>query len=141
MVEVQTWTPLKKIRMWQYFWPPFSVLSPLVALSSTNQIYHNVINIGRKLFAWENYNFDFDRLNHVTLSFDNRQTIMLLVNLKFHSQDKHIDIQYHFISEQVEMNEREFIYICITIMTMKFSMKSLRKWKRKHCYDLVGLRV
>jgi len=52
---------------------------------------------------------------------------MLLANLKFHSQDKNIDIQYHFIREQVQMNERKFIYICTTIMTMNFSMKSLRK--------------
>jgi hypothetical protein len=83
----------------------------------------------------------FDHPNHITLSFDNQQTIMLLANFKFHSKDKLIDIQYHFIREEVQMKERIFTYICITIMTMNFSMKSLMKWKHKYCYDLVGLRV
>ncbi len=42
------------------------------------------------------------------MSFDNQQTIMLLANLKFHSKDKLIDIQYHFIREEVQMKERIF---------------------------------
>jgi len=66
---------------------------------------------------------------------------MLLANLKFHCKDKHIDIQYHFIREEVQMKEKKTSYICTTIMTMNFSMKSFRKWKHERCYDLVGLRV
>ncbi len=141
MVEVQTWTPLKKTTMWQHFWPPFSVLSPLVASSSTKSNIWQCHKHWQKIVCLRNYNFDFDHPNHITLSFDNQQTIMLLANLKFNSQDKHIDIQYHFIREQVQMNVREFIYICTTIMTMNLSMKSLRKWKHKHYYDLLWLRV
>ncbi len=47
MVEVQTWTPLKNNTMWQHFWPPRSMFSPIttwsnfIAKKHKQEIYHD----------------------------------------------------------------------------------------------------
>ncbi len=89
------------------------------------KIYDNVLNIGIKLFVWEDYNLDFYHPNHITLSFDNQWTIMLLASLKFHSKDKHIDIQYHFIREEVQMKEKKLVTFVLQLWQWISQWKAL----------------
>ena len=71
-----------------------------------------------------------------TIFEDNQGAIELSRNPKFHNRTKHIDISYHYVSEQVNLNTVSVKY-CPTedmladIMTKGISKISFEKFKNK----------
>jgi hypothetical protein len=67
---------------------------------------------------------------------------MLLANLKFHCKDKHIDIQYHFIKEEVQMKEKKTIVMTFLVRECYGSPKKQEFYRiliGKQC-NLVNIR-
>ncbi|GJU20418.1 hypothetical protein Tco_1325258 [Tanacetum coccineum] len=54
------------------------------------------------------YGFDF---NKIPLYCDNKSAIALCCNNVQHSRSKHIDVQYHFIKEQVKNGVVELYFV------------------------------
>nr|GEZ64886.1 hypothetical protein [Tanacetum cinerariifolium] len=74
--------------------------------------------LGDKLVSWSskkqnstaisNYGFQF---NKIPLYCNNKSAIALCCNNVQHSRDKHIDVRYHFIKEQVENGIMELYFV------------------------------
>ncbi|GJR34260.1 retrovirus-related pol polyprotein from transposon TNT 1-94 [Tanacetum coccineum] len=74
--------------------------------------------LGDKLMRSQltDYGFQF---NKILLYCDNKSVIALCCNNVQHSRSKHIDVRYHFIKEQVEMESIEFICILEGVCALK----------------------
>ncbi|GJZ74609.1 hypothetical protein Tco_0639074 [Tanacetum coccineum] len=64
--------------------------------------------LGDKLMRSQLIDYDF-AFNKIPLYCDNRSAIALCCNNVQHSRSKHIDIQHHFIREQVNKGELYFM--------------------------------
>ncbi|GKA34147.1 retrovirus-related pol polyprotein from transposon TNT 1-94, partial [Tanacetum coccineum] len=62
----------------------------------------------KHLQALTDYGFQF---NKIPLYCDNKSAIALCYNNVQHSRAKHIDVHYHFIKEQVEMESRSYNFV------------------------------
>ena len=60
-----------------------------------------------------------------TIYENNKDSLNLTVNLVFHSQTKHIQVQYHAIQDYVERREIQLQYIQINKMLADSLTKSL----------------
>ncbi|GJY58095.1 hypothetical protein Tco_0457987 [Tanacetum coccineum] len=73
-----------------------------------------------------NYGFAF---NKIPLYYDNRSGIALCCNNVQHSRSKHIDIQHHFIKEQVEKGVVELYFVTTDYQLADIFTKALpREW-------------
>ena len=63
--------------------------------------------------------------NSVTLYFDNHGSIVLSSNLEFHHFTKHIDMQFHWIREDVSIKQINIVYISKIEMAADSLTKSL----------------
>jgi hypothetical protein len=73
---------------------------------------------------------------------NNQSATQLTGNPKFHERSKHIDIQVHFICEQMQANIVKLI-VCATfdMTTNILFTKRLSNNKHLHCVCLMGLRT
>ena len=72
---------------------------------------------------------------------DNQGSIAFAMNLMGHSRSKHIDIQYHFIQEQLAKSVIALGYISINNMAADSLTKALPKNLFKRFKDLMGLEL
>jgi hypothetical protein len=63
---------------------------------------------------------------------NNQNAIALTTNPKFHSCNKHIDIQYHFTKDQILAQQITLEYIPTTEMVTDIFTKILSK--ERHCF-------
>ena len=112
----------------------FFKLQTCVALSSCETKYMIQTQTSKKtiwifrLLKELNMNFDLSDIS-ITIKIDNQRAIALTKDLKFHSRTKHIDVQWHFVREQVEKNMMQFEYCLINEMTANELTKTLNKIK------------
>jgi len=72
------------------------------------------------------YELRFPQIAPTTIYFDNQSVIFALTkNPKFHSRNKHIDIQYHFTCDQILIKKILLVYVPTTKMMIDISTKSL----------------
>ena len=75
----------------------------------------------------------------VSINVDNQSAIVLSKDLKFHSRTKHIDIQWHFVREQVESRTMNFNYCFIDQMIVDDLTKSLDKIKFDRFFKMIDM--
>ena len=66
-------------------------------------------------------------LSTILIRSDNQGSMALAVNLKDHSRSKHIDIQYHFVQEQLAWDIISLSYIPTSNMAANGLTKALPK--------------
>ena len=76
----------------------------------------------------------------VMLKYDNQGAIALSKDNKFHTQTKHIDIQYHFIWEAVKNGRISIEYVPMDKNLANIFTKPLPKAKFHHFAELLGLK-
>nr|GEX56527.1 hypothetical protein [Tanacetum cinerariifolium] len=94
--------------------------------------------LGDKLILWmrshlTNYGFVF---NKIPLYCDNRSAIALCCNNVQHSRSNHIDIQHHFIREQVEKGMFELYFVTTDYQLVDIFTKALTR-ERKAVDEIV----
>ncbi|GJT83498.1 hypothetical protein Tco_1057840 [Tanacetum coccineum] len=97
--------------------------------------------LGDKLILWmrsqlTDYDFTF---NKITLYCDNRSAIALYCNNVQHSRSKHIDIQYHFIREQVKKGVVELYLVTMNYQLADIFTKALPRERFEFLLPQVSL--
>jgi hypothetical protein len=73
----------------------------------------------------------------VTLHIDNQSAIAMILNPEFHQKTKHIEIQYHFIRDEVETRTLQTQYIPTKLQAADIMTKVLgRVLHEKGCKGL-----
>jgi hypothetical protein len=86
------------------------------------------------------YELGFLQITPTTIYFDNQNVIFsLIINPKFHSRNKHINTQYHFICDQILFFKNLLIYVPTTKMTIDILTKILLQNKHISCMDALGM--
>ena len=75
----------------------------------------------------------------VQLYEDNQSSIKLIKNLKFHTQTKHIDVQYHYVQKALQNSLIELLYISTNDMSVNCSTKLLTREKLQFRLSLLRL--
>ena len=75
----------------------------------------------------------------ITIKADNQRAIALAKDPKFHSRTKHIDVQWHFVREQVEKGMMQFEYCPTNEMAADELTKTLNKIKFGRFVRMAGL--
>jgi len=73
----------------------------------------------------------------MTIFYDNQSCIVLSKDLNFHDHFKHIEIQYHYLCDQVEV--KLLVYISIEAMVANILTKAPLKPKHCYCCHMLGL--
>ena len=76
----------------------------------------------------------------VTIKADNQGAIALTKDPRFHSRTKHIDIQWHFVRDQVETGAVQFEWVPTKDMTADGLTKALTNDKFAAFIHQMGLR-
>jgi len=71
---------------------------------------------------------------------DNPGALRLLANPEFHSQSKHIDVQYHYVRELLEEGTIAVEYVPTSKMAADYLTRPLKKGQLKANLDILGLR-
>nr|GEV20083.1 hypothetical protein [Tanacetum cinerariifolium] len=82
------------------------------------------------------YGFAF---NKIPLYYDNRSAIALCCNNVQHSRSKHIDIQHHFIREQVENGMVELYFVTMDYQLADIFTKALPRERFEFLLPLLGM--
>nr|GEU40876.1 hypothetical protein [Tanacetum cinerariifolium] len=98
--------------------------------------------LGDKLILWmrsqlTDYGFDF---NKIPLYYDNRSAIALCCNNVQHSRSKHIDIQHHFIREQVEKGVVELYFVTTDYQLTDIFTKALPRERFEFLLSRLGMK-
>ena len=118
-----------------------------VALSSCEAEYMTQTQIAKKVI-WLRRLINELNLNEtiiistnvsVSINVDNQGAIALNKDLKFHSRTKHIDIQWHFVREQVESKTIDFTYYPIDQIIVNDLIKSLDKIKFNRFFKIIDM--
>lgn len=75
----------------------------------------------------------------VSLRVDNRQAILLTANPEFHRRTKHIELQYHWIRENVKSKEITITYISIKEIVADGLTKALDPEAFKAFWAMIGM--
>jgi len=75
----------------------------------------------------------------VIIKADNQGAIALAKEPRFHSRTKHIDIQWHFVREQVEKGAVEFVWILNNEMAADGLTKPLTNEKFTGFVQMIGM--
>lgn len=75
----------------------------------------------------------------VLIKADNQGAIALTKNPRFHSRTKHIDIQWHFVRDQVETGAVSFEWVATQEMAADGLTKALSNEKHKTFIHQIGL--
>jgi hypothetical protein len=71
---------------------------------------------------------------------DNKAAIKLAENPEFHKRTKHIDIQYHYIRDQVKQKRVDVQYVPTKLQLADFLTKNVRREIFKDLKNLANLR-
>jgi hypothetical protein len=72
---------------------------------------------------------------------DNQGAISLTKNSSHHARTKHIDVQHHFVREQVENGEVRFEYFPTEHMVANVLTKALSKERHHNLINMFGLEI
>lgn len=111
-----------------------------VALSSTEAEYMSAATVAREVIWLRQL---LSQLHHpqptTTIYSDNTGCIALANNPAHHQRSKHIDVQYHYVREQVEAGNVQMKYVATEHMIADIMTKPLRPAKHERDVQLLGL--
>ena len=111
-----------------------------VALSSTEAEYMALTHAGKEAMWLRRLSLELGfKLEAVKIGCDNQGAIYLAKNPAFHSQSKHIDVQYHFIRQKVEEKLVLLDKVDTLVNAADFLTKAVSLAKFTWCVDEVGL--
>jgi hypothetical protein len=74
-----------------------------------------------------------------TLHYDNQSAIKMTKNLIYHMKTKHVEIQHHYIREQMQNKERELIYYTWQDQVVDIFTKALKREKFENFQEMLGV--
>lgn len=115
-----------------------------VTLSSTEAEYYGLSNASREATWIRQFLTDIGyggaEANTSLILADNQSSIALAKNPEFHQRTKHIDIQWHYIREQVAKGVVNVQYVSTTEMAADGLTKALPAPLHRHFLTLLGLK-
>ena len=75
----------------------------------------------------------------IRIGYDNKSAIFLEKNLAYHSNTKHIDVQYHFVRDMIEGKKVLLVKVDIMKNTADALTKSVSSEKFSWCRDTMGV--
>lgn len=75
-----------------------------------------------------------------TIFSDSQGSIALSKNPEYHQRTKHIDVQHHFVREQVAAGTVGLTFVPTGDMAADFLTKAIEKGQHWKCAHMVGLR-
>ena len=124
-----------------------SMLQKSVALSTCEAEYIAIKEAIREAIYLANlFNYLNDRLglgytpSKPTILVDNKAAIKLAENPEFHKRTKHIDIQYHYIRDQVKQKRVDVQYVPTKLQLADFLTKNVRREIFEDLKNLANLR-
>ena len=82
---------------------------------------------------------EYQRCIPTTIYEDNQSTICMTKNNQSHGRSKHVDIKYHFVREQVELETVKVIYCKSEDMTADILTKGLLSYQFKRLRSKLGM--
>lgn len=119
-----------------------SRLQPTVSLSSTEAEYRATTEAGQEI-AWLRNLLDFLKIRHPTptvLCCDNQGAVDMTKKTVFHGRTKHIEVQYHWIREQVEKGTITLRHVPTENMLADILTKALNPKDHRRLKHLAGMR-
>jgi Reverse transcriptase (RNA-dependent DNA polymerase) len=121
-------------------------LQKSVALSTCEAEYIALKEASREgiylanIFNYINTNLDLGYThNKPTILVDNKSAIKLAYNPEYHKRTKHIDIQYHYIRDQIKQNKVVVLYVPTKQNLADILTKNLRTPTYEYLKDLANL--
>jgi hypothetical protein len=114
-----------------------------VTLSSTESEYYGLSNAAREA-AWlrlllKELNYEGGDVKPTLIYGDNQGSLALAENPEFHQRTKHVDIQYHYIRQQVEEGNVQLAYKKTADMVADGMTKPLNGPKHAIFTKMLGL--
>ena len=117
---------------------------PTVALSSVEAEYMAATQATKEAIWFRSFFNELGMINIIsspTIIFsDSQGSIALSKNPEHHARTKHIDIQHHFIREQVALGTVSFKFISTDVMAADILTKGLSKNKHQEMVKLMGVK-
>lgn len=76
-----------------------------------------------------------------TIYLDSQNEIALTTNPIYHSWNKQIDIQYHFIHDIIQFKHIQLAYVSMDDIPIDVLTKSLPTTKHYHCLNKIGMTI
>ena len=112
-----------------------------VALSSCEAEYM-AATLSVKEAIWEmNFLHELGHWNGepIRIYSDSQSAMALMKKEKYHSKVKHISIQLHFMREQIEQKNVEFVYVSTSVQVADALTKAVPRAKVTFCRERMGL--
>ena len=117
-----------------------SSLQNVVALSTTEAEYIALTTALKESVWWKGIATDFGVEQHaVAIGCDNNGALSLAKHQVFHERSKHIDVQLHFVREEVENGRVKLFKVDTAVNAADMLTKPLPREKFELCLRLVGL--
>ncbi|GJR28451.1 hypothetical protein Tco_1104683 [Tanacetum coccineum] len=111
------------------------------AISSTEAEYISLSGCCAQILWMRSQLSDYGlRFNKIPLYCDNKSAIALCYNNVQHSRSKHIDIQYHFIKEQVEQGVVELYFVSTYYQLADIFTKALPRERLEFLINKLGMK-
>lgn len=114
---------------------------PTVSLSSTEAEYKATVEAGKEL-AWLRTIFEDLRVDippAIPINNDNQGAIALADNPVFQARSKHIEVQYHWIREQIAEGKFTLSYVPTSEMQADLLTKALPRILHSRFCEKIGL--
>ena len=112
-----------------------------IALSTAESETHAAIQATKEAIWLRNFleELSFKQNQPTTILCDNQAAIALSHNPEFHSRSKHVDIQYHFLRQHVELKTVDLKYVGTEEMAADGLTKALSRYKHnRFCQFMQG---
>ena len=115
-----------------------------VALSTIEAEYMTLSKIEKKAIWCVRFLKELDykkNTKSILLRADNKESISLIENSKFHKRIKYIDIRWHWIRNAVERNQISLKYVSTKAMTADELIKSLSTFAFKNFIEMIEMNI
>ena len=114
-----------------------------VTLSSTEAEYYGLSSAAREA-AWlrqllKELNYQGKDIQPTKIFGDNQSSMALSENPEFHQRTKHVDVQYHYIRQEVGCERVALEFMPTHLMIADGLTKPLTRVKHKRFIELLGL--
>jgi hypothetical protein len=76
----------------------------------------------------------------ITVGSDSQSALNLVGNPVYHEKSKHIGIRFHYVREQVQKKEVEFVYVPTEFQVADALTKSVPREKLEYCRRQMGVK-